>query len=281
MTEIPAPVRDRARAAFAGRPADAEGQFALPATRNPWTALDDALAAVLDALRGLARVELNREVEGIRSAWRTQDAPTAPAQPATDATGDTETTGSAGGGTDDLNALRERIADALTQWAHTTAGGRPGMLLPHHEAIIRENSLARADAVVDVIRPVLESYEQARADAWTIRDNYAAENRKLITERNTLKRDVIDASEENHQLRAEIDRLTTLLTQYADRGIANGQRAEAAERERDALRAAIAMHREYLDTNFRYWCSPHGIASDYATQLIAHLDTRTPPDGGA
>jgi hypothetical protein len=42
----PDEIRDIARAAFAGQPAKADGTLALSVGRNPWRALDDALAAV-------------------------------------------------------------------------------------------------------------------------------------------------------------------------------------------------------------------------------------------
>lgn len=45
-----------------------------------------------------------------------------------------------------------------------------------------------------------------------------------------------------------------------------------AEKERDDAKAALAAFRAYLDTDFRQWCSPHGIAADYATKLITTLD---------
>ena len=45
------------------------------------------------------------------------------------------------------------------------------------------------------------------------------------------------ACRENVALRAEVERLTTLLGEYADRAIANGQRAREAEAARDAARA--------------------------------------------
>ncbi len=36
--------------------------------------------------------------------------------------------------------------------------------------------------------------------------------------------------------------------------------------------AALARFRAWLDTDFRFWCSPHGIAARYASDLIKHLD---------
>lgn len=49
---------------------------------------------------------------------------------------------------------------------------------------------------------------------------------------------------ELEQARAEVTRLTALVGQYADRAIANGQRAEAVEQERDEARAALERVRE-------------------------------------
>lgn len=62
MTDIPEGIRDLARAAFAGRPADREGQYRLDVNRNPWTALDDALAAVVPAIREQIATAILRDV---------------------------------------------------------------------------------------------------------------------------------------------------------------------------------------------------------------------------
>ncbi len=51
-----------------------------------------------------------------------------------------------------------------------------------------------------------------------------------------------------------------------------------AEVELDQLKTAVAKFRTYLDRKFRQWCSPHGIASDYATRLIDELDRMTDLD---
>lgn len=43
------------------------------------------------------------------------------------------------------------------------------------------------------------------------------------------------------------------------------ERAEKAERR-------LAEFRRYIDEDFRFWCSPHGVAGRYARNLIDYLD---------
>ncbi len=47
---------------------------------------------------------------------------------------------------------------------------------------------------------------------------------------------------------------------------------EQAEAERDQLKSTMARFRTFLDGAFRFWCSPHGIAGQYADALIEELD---------
>jgi hypothetical protein len=56
------------------------------------------------------------------------------------------------------------------------------------------------------------------------------------------------------------------------------ERALDAEAERSRLWAGLGEFRDYLDRTFRFWCSPHALASDYATKLIDELDRFTLPD---
>ncbi|MFV2172291.1 hypothetical protein ACFHW2_12095 [Actinomadura sp. LOL_016] len=51
---LPEDIRETAREAFAGRPRNADGALSLPVTRNPWLALDDALAATVPAVQAAA-----------------------------------------------------------------------------------------------------------------------------------------------------------------------------------------------------------------------------------
>jgi hypothetical protein len=60
--DVPDELRAIARQAFAGRPADAEGALSLDSARNPWVALDDALAAVLPAIRKDERTKVAEEI---------------------------------------------------------------------------------------------------------------------------------------------------------------------------------------------------------------------------
>lgn len=55
--------------------------------------------------------------------------------------------------TDDLRA---RITEALIEWTRTAARTPGAVLMPDDEARIRDNSLARADAVMAVVRPKLD-----------------------------------------------------------------------------------------------------------------------------
>ena len=68
--DVPDELRNIAREAFAGRPADAEGTLALPVDRNPWRALDDALAAVMAAVlpahEAMVRAKVAAEIEELR-----------------------------------------------------------------------------------------------------------------------------------------------------------------------------------------------------------------------
>lgn len=64
--------------------------------------------------------------------------------------GDCPSCGHAGSGD-----LRDRIAEALYQWTLAVAGGR--RLIPPDEAILRENSQARADAVLPVVQAELDA----------------------------------------------------------------------------------------------------------------------------
>lgn len=168
---------------------DAKTLASLPHIGDP-----DAAALYQRLALTLTTVIADDTEADIREA--VQRALNAPEQPATDATRDTDTTGSTEGGTGDLSAFRtadarylrraaramglpvpepgaqasvtddtsprERIADALTQWALNTArAGRTP--LPRDEA----NRLADwlTDAVMDALRPALERLEQRAKDA--------------------------------------------------------------------------------------------------------------------
>lgn len=55
MPDVPDELLRAAKEAFAGRPPSADGVFALDTGRNPWRALDDALAVVLDRHEAMVR----------------------------------------------------------------------------------------------------------------------------------------------------------------------------------------------------------------------------------
>lgn len=73
--DVPDEISDVARRAFSGRKPAADGTLMLPADRNPWRALDDALTAVIPAIRAAERrtvadeieAELDRDDDG--SSW--------------------------------------------------------------------------------------------------------------------------------------------------------------------------------------------------------------------
>lgn len=58
-----------------------------------------------------------------------------------------------------MSDLRDRIAEALYQWTLAAAGGR--RLIPPDETALRENSLARADAVLAVVEPEIAKRDAA------------------------------------------------------------------------------------------------------------------------
>jgi hypothetical protein len=60
-------------------------------------------------------------------------------------------------------ALRDQIAEALYRWTLKAAGGRA--ILPPHEEALRENSRARADAVLPVFAAMLRDAAQAIEDS--------------------------------------------------------------------------------------------------------------------
>ncbi|GAA3223132.1 hypothetical protein [Actinocorallia longicatena] len=55
---------------------------------------------------------------------------------------------------------------------------------------------------------------------------------------------------------------------------------EVGAQHATAVVDVLAQFRDYLDRDFRQWCSPYAIAAQYATSLIKQLDqiiARTPP----
>ncbi|ETK36154.1 hypothetical protein [Microbispora sp. ATCC PTA-5024] len=63
-------------------------------------------------------------------------------------------------------------------------------------------------------------------------------------------------------------------TESAPEGVSRGVGSSAhpiASETLSALRA-LARFRKFLDDDFRFWCSPNGIAARYAGDLIEHLD---------
>ncbi len=68
--DIPAHLRDIARAAFSGQPPRADGTLLLDTGRNPWRALDEALAAVLPEHEKQIRAEFAAEWAAILQEMR-------------------------------------------------------------------------------------------------------------------------------------------------------------------------------------------------------------------
>ena len=87
------------------------------------------------------------------------------------------------------------------------------------------------------------------------------------------------AEQAEAELLTEGQRHVAQLGELRDRIKALTEQAEKVATRADQAEAAIAKHRDYLDRNFRQWCSPYGVAADYATKLIAQLDALTDQDG--
>lgn len=102
--------------------------------------------------------------------------------------------------------LRQAIADVLDECR---------VLIPD----------AQADAVLAVVQPCLDRLV-----------DYAAEMEQRVI-------DLGQHREVAERARAEVDRLTALVGRYADRAVANGQRAEQTEAALARVRAAVAERR--------------------------------------
>jgi hypothetical protein len=79
----------------------------------------------------------------------------------------------------------------------------------------------------------------------------------------------------------ELERLRSALAEYEntinwhttchgcakilDSAYAETMRAETAERHKAEIR-------RYIDVKFRFWCSPNGVAAQYANDLVAFID---------
>ncbi len=105
--------------------------------------------------------------------------------------------------------LRKLVVKALHQYdnVHGLSGNDiPGK---HH--------FGEADAILEVLRPILAERD-ARIRYWQdCRDNYAKENRELIRERNALRKELIESSELTAQeARDEVERLGTELYRAQD-----------------------------------------------------------------
>lgn len=72
--------------------------------------------------------------------------------------------------------LRDRIAEALYQWTLKAAAAR--VLFPPHEDALRENSLARADAVLGVVQPEIDRIRKAAQGIASRSTQEAIEQRK-------------------------------------------------------------------------------------------------------
>jgi hypothetical protein len=107
-----------------------------------------------------------------------------------------------------------------------------------------------ADAVLEVLRPELAERE-ARIRYWEVcRDSYAAENRKLIGERNRLRKEIAEYTELTAwEARAEVDRLGTELYYAQDAVAFVGEMCtirEAGEKDPSASAVSTAEVREWL-----------------------------------
>lgn len=71
--------------------------------------------------------------------------------------------------------------------------------------------------------------------------------------------------EEMERLREESAYCVEALNGAEDRRQMWRERAEKAERRNAEIR-------RYIDEDFRFWCSPHGVAGRYAGDLVAFID---------
>ncbi|WP_329520526.1 hypothetical protein [Spirillospora sp. NBC_01491] len=268
-------------------------------------------------------------------------------------------------------ALRDRIAEALYQWTVKQAAGGPFRLLPRDERVLRENSLARADAVTPIVEELLAELgpEIADADATFaqmqasqaqidrlrrqvrtyrgLKDVYLRERNaahaELIKAEDLIERLCDDreagqrvvkaalteqrqrAEEAEDRLRVSTQAYEQLADRHADAEATRDRwqkRAEAAERdfatlgnlyvsackgrqaleqraekaeadlarrarewqdeqaariaaEQATIAAQAAVQRvKALAADMRTWCSPHGIAPDYAKRIEEALDQK-------
>ncbi|RXS84181.1 hypothetical protein EST92_11525 [Streptomyces sp. TM32] len=93
---------------------------------------------------------------------------------------------------------------------------------------------------------------------------------QLAAGRATWKAKAEEMERDRNRLATQVDQLISRLGKYANRGIANGERAGEAE-------ATLARVREFV-VDMRDWCSPRGIAADYADRLLAVIDQPEPYD---
>lgn len=71
-----------------------------------------------------------------------------------------------------------------------------------------------------------------------------------------------DAQQRAEDLVAELRRQIRALDRQRD---GHQQRADKAE-------AVVERIRKYIDEEFRFWCSPHGVVADYAKALLDVID---------
>ncbi|MFD0902353.1 hypothetical protein [Actinomadura sediminis] len=141
----------------------------------------------------------------------------------------------------DVPTLRDRLADALDHGGSSTETDR----------------LARY-AIADAVLPIVEAaIERAEQRYKGIAEGYAIELRDLITklgQTEDILRIAHDTSNASERERA--------------RAV---QRAEQAERERHEAEAAVQRVRAFFE-DMRTWCSPYGVAADYAKRGLEVLD---------
>lgn len=78
---------------------------------------------------------------------------------------------------------------------------------------------------------------------------------------------LVEVPTEVEELRAELAAVKEAVANADWERAATRLRARAEQAE-----ARLARFRAYLDSDFRQWCSPHGVAAEYATRLIEVLD---------
>jgi hypothetical protein len=125
--------------------------------------------------------------------------------------------------------------------------------------------LATVRAAYDIVRGQLSETRKEYSDLmgemleWRRRAHKAERSvRALIAD----PPPVPDGTDDDEARRGYADRTVVQWRKYSTHW---RERAETAERQ-------LAEIRRYIDEDFRFWCSPHGVAGRYAKDLVDFID---------